>query len=154
MKKLIPLFVALSIWGHAHAQSVNAYTYLVLRITNAYDNNLKKNYSFINADGGCAEAAAIYALKPYRPQKGALNEGAVFYAQRQGNADTLFNHFSNTTEALHFITKQGWELVTVIPEIGSGSDKVLGGDGLTYVPITTVYSAPVYYFKKMVANKP
>jgi hypothetical protein len=152
MKKLIPLFAALCIWGHAHAQLGNAYTYLVLRITNVYDNNLKKNYSFINADGGCAEAATIYALKPYRPQKGALNEGASFYTQSKGNADTLFNYFSNTTEALHFLTKQGWELVTVIPEIGSGSDKVLGGDGLTYVPITTVYSGAVYYFKKMAST--
>jgi hypothetical protein len=153
MKKLIPLIAAFAMGAQVHAQQSNTYTYLVLRIANAYDNNLKKNYSFISADGGCAEAAAIYALKPYRPQKGALNEGALFYAENRQNTGTFFNYFNNTTEALHFLTQQAWELVTVISEIGSSSDKVLGGDGITYVPITAVHSAPVYYFKKATVPK-
>lgn len=153
MKKLIPLFAAIAICGQVYAQQSPTCTYLVLRIVNAYDNNLKKNYSYINADGGCTEAATIYTLKPYRPQKGALNEGALFYADNKSGTGVFFNYFNHTTEALQFLTQQGWELITVISEISSGSDKVLGGDGLTYVPITTVRSVPVYYFKKATTAK-
>jgi hypothetical protein len=60
----------------------------------------------------------------------------------------MYNYFYTTTEALNFLSKKGFILVTIYIDILSGFTSKEGGFNTGYVPITTVSSKPVFCFKK------
>ncbi len=145
MKTYLILFL-LIISSSLLAQKQEASTYLVVRLPYTYDAN-NKNYFFkIQSDWGAPNAQEIYNLKEYANQKGAVNNLACTYYNKTDTCTQFYNYFVNTSDALNFLAKNGWQVVSVYSEIFSDYKNERGPDGL--MPITTVSSSPVYVIRK------
>ncbi len=144
---LISLFI-LSGTLKSFCQTNDAFTYLIVNINTKYDHPNSKYYALINAERANKYAAKIYSLKAYDGGKNAVNSGAVFFVGLTDSTQAIYNYFQNASEALQFLADDNWVLITVISEVNSSYQNENGPNGL--VPITTVSSRPVYYFKKQI----
>lgn len=124
--------------------------YLLVRIDGGYNKPAKQYYSMINAEPGCDSAGIFYGLKKFDVKKDAVNTEAVLYPGKNDSVHLYYNYFSTPTQALNFISKNGWELVNIYTETFSGSTIADNGNIEQRYPITTVSSRPVYCFKKSV----
>ena len=148
-KKMKLIIIAFLI-GCAHfsfGQQKELAKYLLFRIDALVDVNGKDYYYAINAERGCDSAEKIYELKKYDNKKNALNNEGSFYHKEKDTVNNLYNYFLSPTEALNFLSKSGWTLFSIYTEVLSGYDNQRSGAG-EIVPITTVYSRPVFCFKK------
>lgn len=142
----IQFLIFLLISCNAHSQQKDTNSYLLIRITGLYDYTAERNFYTIIAEGGCDDAKEIYALKKFNDKKTALNTENSFYYNHSDTIKNYYNYFLTSTEALNFISKKQWVLVSIYSETFSGSDLVRSGND--YVPLTTVSSRPVFCFKR------
>jgi hypothetical protein len=133
------------------SQTGSRVTYIIIRVDGLWDYTRNKNFIKINAESGNPAASEIYNLKEYVSAKKAVNSGASFYSEKNDTASVYFNYFLTATEIMQFLADHHWQLVTVNTEITSSYDNIQSGDKL--VPVTSVFSRPVYYFKKEVYSK-
>ena len=130
------------------AQEKVATSYLVIIIETQKDYSMDRYGCTIIAEGGCDAAKSIYALKKYNFKKDAVNNESSFYYNQTDTATGLYNFFLSPTEALNFMSKNGWTLFYVYSETSSGWTVEKNGSGSESFPITTISSRPVFYFKK------
>ena len=141
MKKIF-LCILLSYNLICHAQTKSPANYILVRFDLAYDNPNDRSYFIINPErGGTGLPKEIYSLIKYDNKKKAINTGGVFYPA-QNDTSALYNYFYSTTEALNYLSKNGWELLTIYTEISSGHDDRSTGT------ITTISSRLIFCFKK------
>ena len=139
--KIIILFIGIiSICNDSHSQS--KYTYLIVKLSYAYDKENDKAFFIINAESGNPYANEVYGLKPYKLDRKTINPGGSFFSSKTNTDTVLYNYFQNGTEALMFLGQKNWELIMVDNQITS--DYKLENN----YPYTTISSYPVYYFKK------
>ena len=139
MKSFLLLLSVFFLTISIQAQHTKRYTYLLVRINEI---KVKKDvYYTITAEPGNKYASAIYGLLPFKPGIYSLDQPA-FYQVRSDTSTVFYNCFLNTTEALNFLSERSWELVSVTTDISSGWYNSSGG------AVTTIYSNPVYYFRK------
>ena len=150
--KAIILLCTISFFSNAlFSQQTKKMVYLVLTIEGDYDRFNQRDFFRI-----CAEPYNIYASEIYRlvrfNNKGILNinrqqnEDASFWMNRTDTTTIFFNYFQNTTEALLYLSGQGWELITVNNAISSTYSTFMSN------PYTKIYSTPVFYFKKEIVS--
>jgi hypothetical protein len=144
---LISLFI-LSATLKSFCQTNDAFTYLIVNIDVKLNYTGNKYNAVINAEATNKYAAKIYSLKAYDGSIIGINKGAAFFSDHTDSAQAIYNYFQNATEALQFLADDKWVLITVISEVNSSYKNENGVNGL--VPITTVSSRPVYYFKKQI----
>lgn len=132
---------------YVHGQERN--DYLLVRIEGVYDNTAQKTVFIINAEGGSDAASNIYALKKYNFKKGAINPPGGFYYDLKEASDSVYNYFLTPTEALNFLSKKGWVLLSVYTEAFSGYNNQTTSTG-EIVPVTTVSSRPVFCLRRTV----
>ena len=90
----------------------------------------------------------ITGLVNYSLEKGAVNTGANFYFERNDTASAYFNYFLSTAEAFQFLADHQWQLVTVNNQITSDYEDIREEE--KHIPVTKIFSKPIYYFKKEV----
>jgi hypothetical protein len=146
MKLTLSTIAFLLISAIAIGQQSRISTNLIVRFDENYSKNTSSRYYIIRADWGNPNAALVYNLIPYKPEKDAINTGGVFFQPENDTANTYYNYFPSPTAAMEYLSHRGWHLVTVISEVVSGEKFVSLGSSNT--PITTVSSRPIYYFKK------
>jgi hypothetical protein len=130
----------------------SASTYLVLRLPYKYDANKKHYFFTIQTDWGAPNAQEIYTLKDYANEKGATNNLACTYYNRTDTCTQYYNYFVNSSDALNFLARHGWSVISVYAEILSDYTYERGPDGS--MPITTVSSKPVYLIRKTLTPIP
>lgn len=145
--KTLSIFLVLIFTQKVYAQVNKTTEYLLVRIESIFDNTTQKNAFIINAEFGCDSASSIYSLKRYDFKKNAVNSEGNFYYNKKSSMPNLFNYFLSTTEALNFLSHQGWILSSIYTETFSGYDNQRSGNG-EIVPVTTISSRPVFCFKK------
>jgi hypothetical protein len=145
--KYIVIFMLLVNGGAAFSQSADNKSYLVVRIPENYDKVKQKRFFEIKAEWGCDSAYAVYSLVKYANSKSITDTAALYYyitgLPANGN---IYNYFNSPTEALNFLSKNGWRLHSMVSELFSGS--TLEPSGGELVPITTVKSRLVYCFER------
>lgn len=132
MKPNLPtLIVLLFVTCNSFAQLPQKFSYLVVNINKSQDKVENRDYYVIDAEQDNANAASIYALARYSNKAAKKNE-----------ADTSsqpYNYFKSIGEALNFLDRQGWQLLSVYNHI-----------------YTNVYervrSEPVYYLRKEITT--
>lgn len=144
MRPLLLLVVLLFMAAPSFAQEEERETYLIVRIER--QNDRTNPYFTIGADLHNDNALGLYELVPFNKNLFVPKKGIHFYYNRPDSATQYYNYFKSESEALDFIGRQQWQLVTVLSEISSGYDRV----GLSGDTFTTVSSRPVYYFRKKV----
>lgn len=142
---LLLLFFAIA--ANCYSQSSKVDKYLLVRLNTDYDVTTKKTFTSIIAEGGCDSAIVFYLLKKFNTAKNAVNTEASYYYLNGDTATVLYNYFQTNTEALNFIAKKGWTLISTYIDIWSGYNTERGDTGL--MPVTTVASRPVFCFKKI-----
>jgi len=128
--------------------SSSKYTYLLVRISNVYDKRLDSIYSMINAENGNPYAQEIYQLRPFGGNKDIFWYTQNFFSHRTDSSKTFYNFVENTTEAMLFMSENGWELLSVNNDIKSTEGVHFSRDFT--LPYTVTESSPVYYFRKIV----
>lgn len=146
MKKIL-LFSFLLLTQNMYAQDKASNVYLLVRIESYFDNTTQKDAYIINAESGCDSASNIYSLKRYDFKKNAINTDGNFYYKQKNGLLNFYNYFLSPTEAIIFLSGQGWTLLSIYTEAFSGYDNQRSGNG-EIVPITTISSRPVFCFKK------
>jgi hypothetical protein len=109
---------------------------------------MKRHYVAIGAEPGCKDATLLYSLKVYDNKKNAVNGVYPFYHNHTDTAATYYNYFLSTTEALNFISNNGWTLFAIYTDTYSGHTTESNGRGGDLIPITTVSSRPWFCFKR------
>ena len=148
MKKLAILSFLLYATLNVGAQSSAKHSYLIVPIPRLYNQGIDSVYSIIEAERGNPYAREVYALLPFYSGQNVLGTMENFYSRRTDTSRLFFNFFENTTEAIQFLSENGWELFSVSNDIRSASDTHESG-GL-YLPYTTIVASPVYYFRKAI----
>src|SRR5438105_11958045 len=138
------LFSCISCLGQTHEKE----SYLILRLNEKYDQTNKNSYFYISADSYNDYAKEIYDLVPFNKEPYENNSGISFFFKKTDSSDFFYNYFRSQTEALKFLSRKQWQLLSVISEINSGYEKERVGEN--YVSYTTVSSRPIYYFIKIV----
>ncbi|HEY1114241.1 MAG TPA: hypothetical protein VGE66_11800 [Chitinophagaceae bacterium] len=147
MRSLLLFVVLLFCTLPLFAQEEEVETYLIVRIQR--QNNKSNPYFTIEADLHNDHALALYELMPFDKTLFVPKKGIHFYYNRPDSAEQYYNYFKSESEALDFIGKQQWGLVTVLSEVST--DKRSDGFAPNDRIYTMVSSRPVYYFRKKVA---
>ena len=147
MKALLLAILITSISFSSLAQHSPKMSYLVVRLDVKTDHFHKKGFVCINAEQGNPAAADLYSLMPYDTERGP-GTAFSFYSETPDTAVAYYNYFTNTTEALLFLSAKGWHLLSVNNEISTSGEFMRAANGLDLVPIASVSSRPIYYFKK------
>lgn len=145
--KLFYLFIFLLSGLFCFSQQDSSANYLLLRFDYNYDNTMGRGFYSIKAESGCEAANEIYSLKMYDYKKNAVNSEASFYYNIKVKTSNIYNYFLSATEALNYLSKNGWTLFSVYTEAFSGYDNQRTGNG-DIVPVATISSRPVFCFKK------
>jgi hypothetical protein len=155
LKGLLVIICFLALGAPSFAQDIPSLgqaepreTYLIVRIQKQDGKQVDKFYYTIEAEPFNDYALDLYNLEPFKKNYFVPKAGVAFYYNRPDSATLYYNYFKSETEALDFMGKQNWRLVTVLNEISSGY-KTAGID-IDGPPYTTVSSRPVYYFRKTV----
>ena len=117
MKSILLLLGLVSIYTHAYTQTKQKYSYLIVSFGYDYDKQNQKSYLIIKAEPGNPDAQKIYKLILYKLDKKTINPGGIFFAKRSDSDTAIYNYFQNATEALLFLSNDGWELVSVISQV-------------------------------------
>ena len=143
------LFICVSLLSFysSYSQLNDTSTYLLVRFERFFDNTNQRAYYLINPERGCEEAASIYSLIKYDSKKNAVNTSGKFYFNNRNITDSLYNYFLSPTEGLNYMSKIGWNLISIFTETLSGSNNERTGSG-ELVPVITVSSRPIFCFKK------
>ena len=131
------------------AQKMNSY--LIIKIEKRFDRNFDRKAFTINAERGCDSAKNIYNLINYnfKRESNKLDSSLFYYEKKEGNEK--YNYFLSTTEALNFISYNGWKLLFIFSEITT--DLVTENNNVIVdKPINKISSIPVYYFEKLSAK--
>ncbi len=145
--KIFYLFIFLLSGLFCFSQQDTSATYLLIRIEYKYDNTMGRSFCSIKAERGCEAANEIYSLKTYDYKKNAVNAEAPFYYNISVKTNNIYNYFLSATEALNFLSKNGWTLFSVYTETFSGYNNQTSSSG-EIIPITSISSRPVYCFTK------
>lgn len=151
----LPLFFALCMWAPpALAQVDPAATnaYLLVWFERNYDNVSRRSFVTIKAESGCDSAFRIYALMNYEPKNWTPEDNSRFFHLNK-KSDSLYNYFLTPTEGLNYLSAQGWQIVSVVPQIASGSDNERVVSSGYLVPVATVSSYPLFCLRKQTANR-
>jgi hypothetical protein len=146
--KLLITCLSICISFTCFSQTDTSVNYLVIRIDELYDNNSLVDYYVIRAEGGCNAAKEIYGLKAYNNKKKAMNEGGIFYPDKKNSVYPYFNYFHSTTEILNYLSKNGWQLVTIYSDTVTGYNTATTSNGDS-VSVPTVGYRPIFCFKKV-----
>lgn len=115
------------------SQSSKQFSYLVVTIHNRYDNVNEKTYYTIRAE----EGDSIIALISYSAKQ-RTKKAASFYGSLTDTANTHFNYFASTSQALQYLDERGWQLLTIVSSISRYDGKIYN----------ILYTTPVYYLRK------
>lgn len=146
MRSLLLFIVLLYYTLPSFAQEAETETYLIVRIQR--QNNKSNPYFTIEADLHNDHALTLYELVTFDKNLFVPKKGIHFYYNRPDSAEQYYNYFKSESEALDFIGKQQWVLVTVLSEVFS--EKRTEGYAPNDRPYALVNSRPVYYFRKKV----
>lgn len=148
MKAILLACVASFFIQCAFSQDSTGNKYLMVTIQQVW-NKAGRQYNYLlKADPGIAGASAFYALKPvlsddeisHHPTYAAVAEKGPLPDYKTG-----YNNFPNESSILNFITTNGWQLHTVIPQVQSATNY---GDNME--PYSKVYSVTKYLFTRVV----
>ena len=132
----------------SYSQNNAKVTYAIISIESNYDKANKRYWCNINAESIGKYSKEITNLVKYSTGKGAINTGASFYFERNDTTSAYFNYFLSTIEIMQFLADNQWQLITINNEITSNYEDIKEGD--EHIPVTKIFSKPVYYFKKEV----
>jgi hypothetical protein len=148
MKSFLLIIISIIILTSGYSQENTKNTYAIVSIEpGIYDKPNKRYWCKIKAESIKKYSKEINNLINYSMEKNAVNTGASFYFEKNDTTSVYFNYFLSTTEAMQFLADHKWQLVTVNNEIISDYDNVKDGES-KLVPVSRIYSRPVYYFKK------
>jgi hypothetical protein len=138
MKIIFALLLATTQLLCAGQEKKPAKKYILLRIQEDFDKENQRSYSKIIPDGWCEGANEIYGLQLYINRRGAENKVATVYHNRVDSSQKFYNYFWSPTEALNFMSANGWNLVSIISSNST--------DGGSFIP--TIISRQVFCFYK------
>jgi hypothetical protein len=120
-------------------------TYIIIRMPFTYYRPTDNLFCSIDIEPGNPYAKRIYDLITFKAGKNEVNEKANFFHLRNDTTTVYYNYFRNRTEALYYLSEQGWELITV----GNDTKSTKQLESIGY-PYTVIETYPVFYFKKAV----
>jgi hypothetical protein len=107
----------------------------------------KKSYFKIVESSGNQFAWEIISLVNYDEWNNTIYTD-MFYDGYLDSTRKYYNFFEKTADAFQFLADNSWELVTVCNEVYS--QRIYEYYDGKQLPVNTVYSRPVYYFKKQI----
>ena len=146
MKKIFTLLI-ISTSLNCYSQSKSPGSYILIRFLQQYDHSNKRDYYTIYAERDCDSAKDVYSLLYYNNNKNVIDTNDVYAYNKNDTTTILFNYFLSPTEGLNYMSKKGWNLITIYTEISSGYDTQNTWNG-DKIPITTISSRPVFCFVK------
>lgn len=123
--------------------------YLMVTIQPVWNKTARQYNYLLQADRDIKGAEAFYALIPVLSASEIEKESdhpAFTYKNPLPNYQSGYNNFPSESAVLNFITTNGWQLHTVIPETRTGSDYSYS----TNHSYTHVYSVTKYLFTRTV----
>lgn len=109
----------------AFSQDSTGNKFLMITIQPVWNKTNKQYNYLLKADAGVAEASPLYALKPVLDNNEIDNDhvyAATTIKSPLPDYRTGYNNFPNESSVLNFITANGWQLHSVIPQVQTISD--------------------------------
>jgi hypothetical protein len=142
MKTTVLSIVLALITMSVFSQQQKRINYLTIWFEKKYNYTAKHYYHLMIAELGNAGVPEVSSLVVYKSERNLKNNEVYFYSEFNDSAKAYYNYFTNPTAALEYLSKHGWQLVSVAPQMIPD----LNYDTGTRRLITL--SRPVFYLKK------
>lgn len=107
----------------SYSQSIKKYTYLIVRVNLAFDNDVDKQYYRIDPELENPNANSIYNLVKYNTKLKSKGVAAM-YNSKVDTSTVLFNYFTTISEALQFLDYKGWQLFSIYNDVQGNSNNI------------------------------